>query len=83
MDNPESVDVSKRSVSLVSIQLNEQSRDRVLHLIVVLKDSVNSLGNVVHYDVQIYFVWLLKTNNSINEQKGRCLPYLLVCRKRV
>lgn len=52
------MNVSKCSVSLVSIQLNEQSRDRVLHLIVVLKDSVDSLGNVVHYDVQIYFVWL-------------------------
>jgi hypothetical protein len=58
MNNPESVDISKRSVSLVSIQLNEQSRDRVLHLIVVLKDSVDSLGNVVHHDVQIYFVRL-------------------------
>lgn len=58
MNNPQSVNVSKCSVSLVSIQLNEQSRDRVLHLIVVLKDSVDSLGNVVHYDVQIYFVWL-------------------------
>ena len=58
MNNPECVNVSKCSVSLVSIQLNEQSRDRVLHLIVVLKDSVDSLRNVVHYDVQIYFVWL-------------------------
>jgi hypothetical protein len=58
MNNPESVDISKRSVSLVSIQLNEQSRDRVLHLIVVLKDSVDSLRNVIHYDVQIYFVRL-------------------------
>jgi hypothetical protein len=58
MNNSQSVDISKRSVSLVSIQLNEQSRDRVLHLIVVLKDSVDSLGNVVHHDVQIYFVRL-------------------------
>lgn len=58
MNYTERVNVGKRPVCLVGIQLNEEVRYRLLHLIVVLKHPVDSFWDVVHYNVQIYFIWL-------------------------
>lgn len=58
MNYTERVNVGKRPVCLVGVQLNEEVWDRLLHLIVVFEYPVDSFGDVVHDNVQIYFIWL-------------------------
>ena len=52
------VDVGQSSERLISVQLDQERRNGLLHFIVVLEDSVDCLRYVVHYHIQIYFILL-------------------------
>ena len=52
------MDVSKGSEALISIDLNKKIWYRLFHFVVMFQNSVNSLWHVVHYDVQVDFIFL-------------------------
>lgn len=58
------MDVGKSSIALISVKLNKLGRDRLLHLIIVFQDSVNCFWDVVHNDVEVYFIWLFKFKHN-------------------
>ena len=51
MTNTHRVDVSKCSEALISIELNKKIWYWLLHFVVMLQNSVDSLWHVVHHDV--------------------------------
>jgi len=51
-----SVQVCQCSKALVHVELDEKHRHRLLHLCVVLQNSVDGLRHIVHDNVQVYFV---------------------------
>lgn len=42
------MDVGECSKVLVSVELDEKGRDRLLHFVIVLQNSVDSFRDVVH-----------------------------------
>ena len=54
----ERVDVGKGSEGLISVQLDQERRNGLLHLVVVFEDAVDCLGDVVHHHIQIYLILL-------------------------
>ena len=54
----ERVDVGKGSEGLIGVQFDQERRNGLLHLVVVFKNAVDRLGNVVHHHIQIYLVLL-------------------------
>ena len=85
----ERVDVGQCTESLISVELDKDHWDRLLHLIVVLEHAVNCLWHVVHHDVQIDLVLLDVENSHKSSAKPKILSSvehllcLLACRKRV
>lgn len=53
------MNVSKRSESLVNVELNQQYWHWHLHLVVMLQHPVNGLWHVLHNDIQVNLVLLL------------------------
>ena len=53
------VDVRNRAQELVGVELDQEVRDHLLHLQVLLHHAVGRIRNVVHHHVQIHFVWLV------------------------
>mmetsp|Transcript_48194 Transcript_48194/g.124977 ORF Transcript_48194/g.124977 Transcript_48194/m.124977 type:complete len:276 (+) Transcript_48194:194-1021(+) len=51
--DPHSVDVRTGAAHLVGVQLHEDVRHRLLHLVVMLHDTVNRVAAVLHHHVQI------------------------------
>ena len=45
------MDVRECAEALVCVQFDEKNRHRLLHLVVVLEDTVDSLGDVIHHNV--------------------------------
>ena len=54
----ERMDVGKGSEGLISVQLDQERRNGLLHLVVVFEDAVDRLGDVVHHHIQIYLILL-------------------------
>ena len=54
----ERMDVGKGSEGLISVQLDQERRNGLLHLVVVFEDAVDRLRNVVHHHIQIYLILL-------------------------
>lgn len=50
--------VSQRSKALVNIELDEEHGNWLLHLTIMLKNSVNGLWHVVHDHIQVNFILL-------------------------
>ena len=59
MANSQRMDVCQSSECLVGIELHQDHRDCLLHLVVMLQDSEDCFGHIVHDDVQINLVWLI------------------------
>jgi len=53
------VDVRDASEQLVRVKLDDECRNHLLHLQVLLHHSVGSVGNVVHHYVQVYLFRLV------------------------
>ena len=53
------VDVRDSAEQLVRIELDQDVWDHLLHLEVLLHDSVDSVGNIVHDHIQIHLVGLV------------------------
>ena len=53
------VDVGDTSHKLVRIELDQESRHLLLHLDVLLHNSVEGVGDEVHHDVQVNLFWLV------------------------
>ena len=51
MYNTQGVDVGKGSVCLIGVELNQDVRDWLFHLIIVLKYSVDSFWEVIHDNI--------------------------------
>lgn len=65
MADSESMDIGKCPESLVSIEFHQKCWNRLLHFVVVLEDSVDSLRDVIHDHIQVDFVLLkslIRTN---------------------
>lgn len=54
--NTESVDISKRSEGLVSVQLNQDHGHLLLLLVIMLENPEDSFRHVIHHDVKINFI---------------------------
>jgi hypothetical protein len=52
------MNVSQRPEHLISIKLDKQLRNTLLHLNIMSHNSVDSFGNVIHYNVQVDLVRL-------------------------
>ena len=50
------VDVGERSEALVGVKFDEKDGHWLLHLVVVLQHAIDSLGDVVHHHIKVYFV---------------------------
>ena len=46
-----SVNISQRAEHLIGVEFDEKNRDRLLHAVVVLHDTIYCLRNEVHHDV--------------------------------
>lgn len=57
--NSESMNVGNRPHQLVSIELDDQVRNHLLHFDVVLHDFVNRFGDEVHHHIQILLIRLV------------------------
>ena len=60
MSDAEGVNVSERAAHLVGVELDEEVGHVLLLLVVVLHDSVDCLGDVVHHHVEIKLILLNK-----------------------
>lgn len=58
MNNTESMYIGQSAVTLVGIELHQESGYCLLHLVVVLKDSVYGFRNVVHDNIQVNLIGL-------------------------
>lgn len=59
MANTFGMDVRNGPQKLVGIQLDNQRRHHLLHLQELLYNLVGRVGDVVHHNVQVQFVWLV------------------------
>ena len=50
------MDVRECAEALVCVQFDEKNRHRLLHLVVVLEDAVDSLRDVIHHYIKVYFI---------------------------
>ena len=53
------MDVSDTTEQLVRVNLDKDVWDHLLHLQVLLHDSVDCIRNIVHDHIQIHLVWLV------------------------
>ena len=59
MTNAHLVNVGQCLKSLVCIQFDEENWNALLHLVIMLQDSKDSLRDIVHYYVEVDFIWLV------------------------
>lgn len=52
------MNICKGSESLVGVQFDKDWKNRLLHFVVVLKNAVDCLWNIVHNDIKVDFVRL-------------------------
>lgn len=57
MADTESMDVGKCLEKLIRVEPHKHHGNRLLHLVVVTDNPLHSLGNVVHDDIQVDFVF--------------------------
>jgi len=65
MADPQGMDIGDRANQLVSVQLDQDGRDCLLHLIVALHHLVDSLRDVIHHHVQINFIGLFSVSIEV------------------
>ena len=59
------MDIGEGSERLISIQLDQERWNGLLHLVVVLEHAIDRLRYVVHYHIQIYLILLQNVNQII------------------
>lgn len=55
----ESVDIGEGAEGLVCIELDQDYRHLLLHLVVVLEDAIDSFWHIVHHNIQIDLILLV------------------------
>lgn len=53
------MNISQRFEGLISVEFDQNHWNRLLVFVVVLQNSKDCFGNVIHHDIQIDFIWFV------------------------
>ncbi len=63
---PKSVNISKSPKDLIAVELDKKYRDLLSKFTMLLKNSENCLRYILHHNIQVKFIILIKLNKIMS-----------------